>query len=141
VWSKCTYSTGEVEAHTASLIFAPGTHGIRTPDGVFCVGTTLSKHSLHSFGFPFKSYSVSYVETFCRQVTNLSPSSSGLISLHCFSQSVRSTATKCSCSFVFRYNVCTIYTSLQTDNHTNTSSVSFYRPDVLPDAQPTVSKH
>ena len=27
------------------------------------------------------------------------------------------------------------------DNHTNTSSLSFYRPDALPDAQPTVSKH
>jgi len=35
----------------------------------------------------------------------------------------------------------TICTSLQTDNHTNTSSVNFYRPDALPDAQPTVSKH
>jgi len=35
----------------------------------------------------------------------------------------------------------TICTSLQTDNHTNTSSLSFYRPDALPDAQPTVSKH
>jgi len=35
----------------------------------------------------------------------------------------------------------TICTSLQTDNHTNnTSSLNFYRPDVLPDAQPTVSK-
>ena len=30
---------------------------------------------------------------------------------------------------------------LQTDNHTNTSSLNFYRPDALPDAQPTVSKH
>jgi len=28
-----------------------------------------------------------------------------------------------------------------TDNHTNTSSVNVYRPDALPDAQPTVSKH
>ena len=35
----------------------------------------------------------------------------------------------------------TICTSLQTDNHTNTSSLNFYRPDALPDAQPTVSKH
>jgi len=35
----------------------------------------------------------------------------------------------------------TIYTSLQTDNHTNTSSVNFYRLDALPGAQPTVSKH
>ena len=35
----------------------------------------------------------------------------------------------------------TICTSLQTDNHTNnTSSLNFYRLDVLPDAQPTVSK-
>jgi len=25
--------------------------------------------------------------------------------------------------------------------HTNTSSLNFYRPDALPDAQPTVSKH
>ena len=30
----------------------------------------------------------------------------------------------------------TICTSLQTDNHTNTSSFNFYRPDALPDAQP-----
>jgi len=35
----------------------------------------------------------------------------------------------------------TICTSLQTDNHTNTSSVNFYRPDALPDAQPTASVH
>jgi len=34
-----------------------------------------------------------------------------------------------------------ICTSLQIDNHTNTSSLNFYRPDALPDAQPTVSKH
>jgi len=36
----------------------------------------------------------------------------------------------------------TICTSLQTDNHTNTPSLNFifYRPDALPDAQPTVSK-
>jgi len=30
----------------------------------------------------------------------------------------------------------TIYTSLQTDNHTNTSSLNFYRPTALPDALP-----
>jgi len=35
----------------------------------------------------------------------------------------------------------TTCTSLQTDNHTNTLSVNFYRPDALPDAQPTASKH
>jgi len=35
----------------------------------------------------------------------------------------------------------TICTSLQTDNHTNTSSLNVYRPDTLPDAQSTVSKH
>ena len=35
----------------------------------------------------------------------------------------------------------TICISLQTDNHTSTSSVIIYRPDALPDAQPTVSKH
>jgi len=34
--------------------------------------------------------------------------------------------------------VCTL---LQTDNHTNTSPLSFYRPDALPAAQPTASKH
>jgi len=34
-----------------------------------------------------------------------------------------------------------ICTSLQTDNHASTSSLSFYRPDALPAAQPTVSKH
>jgi len=33
----------------------------------------------------------------------------------------------------------TICTSLQTDDH-NTSLLNFYRPDALPDAQPTVSK-
>jgi len=32
----------------------------------------------------------------------------------------------------------TICTALQTDNHTNTSSLIFYRPDALPDTQPTV---
>ena len=35
----------------------------------------------------------------------------------------------------------TICTSHQTDNHTNISSLNFYRPDALPDAQPIVSKH
>ena len=34
-----------------------------------------------------------------------------------------------------------ICTSLQTDNHINTSPLNFYRPGALPDAQPTVSKH
>ena len=34
-----------------------------------------------------------------------------------------------------------LHLTLQTDNHTNTASLSFYRPDALPDAQPTVSKH
>jgi len=34
-----------------------------------------------------------------------------------------------------------ICTSLHTDNHANTSSLNFYRPDDLPDAQSTVSKH
>ena len=34
-----------------------------------------------------------------------------------------------------------ISTSLQTDNHTNTSSLNFYRLDALSDAKPTVSKH
>jgi len=38
-------------------------------------------------------------------------------------------------------HVQTICTSLQTDNHTNTPSLNFYRPDALSDAQPTVSKH
>jgi len=35
----------------------------------------------------------------------------------------------------------TICTSLLADNCTNTSSLNFYRPYDLPDAQPTVSKH
>jgi len=35
----------------------------------------------------------------------------------------------------------TICTSLQTDNHTNTSSLNIYRQDALPDDQKTVSKH
>ena len=34
-----------------------------------------------------------------------------------------------------------VCTSLQSDNHTSTPSLSFYRPDVLPAAQPTASKH
>ena len=34
--------------------------------------------------------------------------------------------------------VCTL---LQTDNHTSTHHSVFYRPDALPAAQPTVSKH
>jgi len=35
----------------------------------------------------------------------------------------------------------TICTSLQTDNHTNISSLNVYRPDARSDDQPTVSKH
>ena len=31
--------------------------------------------------------------------------------------------------------------ALQTDRHASTSPLSFYRPDALPAAQPTVSKH
>jgi len=34
-----------------------------------------------------------------------------------------------------------VCTSLQTDNHASTSPLSFYRPDALPVAQPTASKH
>ena len=34
-----------------------------------------------------------------------------------------------------------VCTSLQADNHTSTPPLSFYRPDVLPGTQPTVSKH
>jgi len=34
-----------------------------------------------------------------------------------------------------------LHTLLQTDNHTSTSSLNFYRPDALRDAQPTVSQH
>jgi len=34
-----------------------------------------------------------------------------------------------------------ICTLLQTDNHASTSALSFYRPDALPETQPTVSKH
>jgi len=34
-----------------------------------------------------------------------------------------------------------IYTSLQTDNHASTTPLSFYRPDALPAAQPSASKH
>ena len=35
----------------------------------------------------------------------------------------------------------TICTSLKTDNHTNTSSLKFYRLDALTDVQPTLSKN
>jgi len=35
----------------------------------------------------------------------------------------------------------TICTSLQTDNHTNTSSLNFYTPGALRDTQPTAAKH
>jgi len=35
----------------------------------------------------------------------------------------------------------TICTLLQTDNHTNTSSLNFYRPGALRDTQPTAAKH
>jgi len=34
-----------------------------------------------------------------------------------------------------------VSTSLQTDNHAGTPPLSFYRPDALPAAQPTASKH
>jgi len=34
-----------------------------------------------------------------------------------------------------------VCSSVQTDNHTSTPPLSFYRPDALPATQPTVSKH
>jgi len=34
-----------------------------------------------------------------------------------------------------------VCTSLQTDNNASTPPLSFYRPDALPAAQPTASKH
>ena len=34
-----------------------------------------------------------------------------------------------------------VCTSHQTDNHVSTPQLSFYRPDALPAAQPTASKH
>jgi len=34
-----------------------------------------------------------------------------------------------------------VCTSLQTDNHASNTPLSFYRPDALPAAQPTTSKH
>jgi len=34
-----------------------------------------------------------------------------------------------------------VCTSLQTDNYASTSPLSFYRPDALPAAKPTASKH
>jgi len=34
-----------------------------------------------------------------------------------------------------------VCTSFQTDNHASTSPLRFYRPDALPAAQPTASKH
>jgi len=34
-----------------------------------------------------------------------------------------------------------VCTSLQTDNHTSTPPLGFYRPDALPATQTTVSKH
>jgi len=38
-------------------------------------------------------------------------------------------------------NMQIIYTSLQTESHASTSSLSFYRLDALPTTQPTSSKH
>jgi len=35
----------------------------------------------------------------------------------------------------------TVSTSLQRDNHIDTTSLNFYRLDALPDVQPTVLKH
>jgi len=34
-----------------------------------------------------------------------------------------------------------VCTSLQSDNHASTTPLNFYRPDALPAAQPTASKH
>ena len=34
-----------------------------------------------------------------------------------------------------------VCSSLQTDNHASNSSLCFYRPDALPAAEPTASKH
>ena len=42
------------------------------------------------------------------------------------------------CHQLGHMQVCTL---LQTDNHASTPQLSFYRPDALPAAQPTASKH
>jgi len=42
------------------------------------------------------------------------------------------------CHQLGHMQVCTL---LHTDNHASTSPLSFYRPDALPAAQPTASKH
>ena len=55
--------------------------------------------------------------------------------------SPRKRAVKWVCVWHQLNHMQTICTSLQTDNHTNTSSLNFYRSHALPDAQPTVSKH
>jgi len=39
------------------------------------------------------------------------------------------------------WTIMQVCTSLQTDNHASTPLLSFYRPDALPAAQPTASKH
>jgi len=62
-------------------------------------------------------------------------SCTNLYTLVCFLR-----ATICG-SFFMVHSVQTICTSLEIDNHTNTLSLSFYRPDALPDAHPIVSKH
>jgi len=48
------------------------------------------------------------------------------------------TGCKMAVASAIPYAICT---RLQTDNHTNSSSVNFYRPDAFADVKPTVSKN
>ena len=60
-----------------------------------------------------------------------------LVPAHPGSPGQRAVKRICVCVWHQLDDMQTICTSLQTDNHTSTSSVNFYRPDALPDAQPT----
>ena len=61
-----------------------------------------------------------------------------LVPAHPRSPGQRAVKRVCVCVWHQLNHMQTTCTSLQTDNHTNTSSLVFYRPDALPDAQLTV---
>ena len=65
-----------------------------------------------------------------------------LVQAHPGSPGKRAVKQVCVCVCVWHQldHMQTICTSLPTNNHTDTSSLNFYRPDTVPDAQPTVSE-
>ena len=103
---------GETGGRTAALLNAPG---------LWAVGPTHT-HVTHTYNGPFSG--TTQVSRYQKGKTNL--------------DFTEASDSACQWHQLGHMQVCTL---LQTDNHTSTPSLFFYRPDALPAAQPTASKH